>query len=78
MEKERLLFLKRRTFQAKDTIYYVIDVLDIFDATTISVFTDKSNYDYFGNYNIMEDITPFVEFHCNNSGLYRLSIKRKE
>lgn len=79
MEKDRFFYLKRRSFNSCDKTYYVIECLDIIDAVSISVFTDKPNFDYFANYNIMDDISPFIEFQCNNNnGLYRPTIKRKE
>ncbi len=79
MEKERFYYLKRRNFNSNGKTYYIVEVLDIIDCITVSIFTSKENYDYFNGTQIMDDISHLIVFHCNNnSSIYRPSIDRKE
>lgn len=77
--EERFFLLACKTITTPKGTFQFLSVYDNKSDVTVRVFVDSSNYDYFKGFDILSDITRYIDFsYDNKSGQYRLSILRKE
>lgn len=77
--EERFFLLACKSITSKKGTFQYLSVYDNVYDVTFRVFVDGSNYDYFKGFDILSDITRYIDFsYDNKSGQYRLSILRKE